>query len=205
MNSKTFFAKKIRRFASGEFFAALLRRIGANIPAGALFAAICCLPAAASAAVPASVVAVGGIAPYSTEEFVKSVYGAPTYETKLPSGELYFAYGSSTSIYFSTEKRLNEVITGKGDGSDDIYIVRRIDTKKGSGFATPAGIGIDDGEEKIVAAYGKPDVKVIPGEDFDLRLMYVGEAKEENEGLCFMTFYIKDGRVAKISCYATRH
>ena len=162
-------------------------------------------PAHFAAAIPSASVGVGGISPYATTDYVKSVYGEPTYQTVLNNGELFFAYGESTSIYFSTEKRLTGIITGKDNGSDDLYIVRRIDTRKGSGFVTPGGIGIGDAEKKITAVYGKPNVRVITDEEAAVRLMYVGEAHGEDEGLCFMTFYLKDDHVTKISCYATRH
>ncbi len=185
----------------------VIRRFTLRCVAAVSLAALCgILPTpVAWAVVPASVVAVGGLAPYATEEFVKSVYGEPTYKTMLSGGEILFAYGASTSIYFSTEKRLTNIITGRDDGSDELYMIRRIDTVKGSGFVTPGGIGIGDDEAKILRIYGKPDVRVITGEDFDVRIMYVGEARSEDEGLCFMTFFLKEGRVAKISCYATRH
>ena len=159
----------------------------------------------ADAAIPAAAVGVGGISPYATADYVKSVYGEPTYQAVLERGELLYAYGSSTSIFFTTEKKLNSVIRGKDEGSDTLFLVRRIDTQKGSGLETPGNIGIGDIEQKVIDAYGKPDVRVISAAEFDAHLMYVGEAKNEGEGLCFMTFYIKDGRVAKISCYATRH
>ena len=159
-----------------------------------------------AAAIPAAAVGVGGISPYATTDYVKGVYGEPSYQTILKeSGELLYTYGTSTLIFFSTEKRLNSIVKGKDEGSDELFVVRRIDTQQGSGLTTPAGIGIGDVEKKIADAYGKPDVRVIAAEEFDTRLMYVGEAKAEDEGLCFMTFYIKDGKIAKISCYATRH
>ena len=156
-------------------------------------------------AIPDAKIAVGGLSPYATLDYVKSVYGEPTYQTNLDSGEILYTYGSSTLIFFSTEKRLNDIIRGKNDGSDELLLVRRIDTQKGSGMTTPDGVGIGDAEQKITDIYGKPDVKVIAATDCDVRMMYVGEAVNEDEGLCFMTFSVKDGRIIKISCYATRH
>ena len=167
---------------------------------------ICCLPLSyAAAAVPAAAVGLGGLSPYATTDYVKSVYGAPGYETRIESGEIIYAYGNTTLIYFTTERRLNGVVKGTNEGSDDLLLLRRIDTQKGSGLSTPAGVGVGDTEQKVREIYGKPDVQVIAAEDYDSRMMYVGERSNKDESICFMTFFVKDGRVVKISCYATRH
>lgn len=157
----------------------------------------------ASAKIPAEAVAVGGLSPYSAMSYVEGVYGPPAYSTMTENGEWLYVYGNSVVIFFSTEYKLNKIFKGVEDGSKDLFLLRRVEAKKFSGMATPAGIAPDMDEAVLEKTYGKPDVRVIGINDYDARWMYVGES--EGEGLCFMAFDIKNGKISKISCYATSH
>ncbi len=161
----------------------------------------------ASAKIPAVMVGVGGLSPYSAMEYVLGVYGEPAYKTTLGNGEQLFTYGNKVTLYFATEKKLNFVFKGKDEGREDAFLLRRVDVVDYPPMATPQGVAAGMDEEVLTETYGKPDVSVLTVDDknCDKRLMYVGEPTEENEGICFMTFDLKDGKIVKISCYATRH
>ena len=158
-----------------------------------------------TAAVPAASVAVGGLAPYATMDYVKGVYGEPGYVAEMGDGDWLCTYMRHTTITFTTEKKLRQLFTGKDEGSDKVFLLRRIDVKPDSMMATPAGITFGMGEADLLKAYGKPDLRVLSTKDYEVRYMYVGEPKSEYEGLCFMTFDLADGKITHISCYATRH
>ena len=158
-----------------------------------------------SAKIAASAVGVGGISPYASLEYVKGVYSEPTYEAEIEDNRRLFVYGRAITIFFADEKRFNRIFKGKDEGREDVLMVQRIETKPDSKMKTPAGITFGMSEEQIVAVYGKPDLKVLGTEDYDWRLMYIGEPQEEYDGLCFMTFDLRDDKITKIVCYATRH
>lgn len=90
-------------------------------------------------------VAIGGIQPFATKDYVRSVYGEPTKIVDLKNSPLYcegnpdehWIYGDSFSIDFA-----------KG------YVFCVI-SSGANGLRTPDEIGVGDSEAKVIAAYGR--------------------------------------------------
>ncbi len=103
----------------------------AAITAGLMMSSSLCL-----AAVPGDAIALGGVAPGSSVEAAKSIFGTPNYAGK----KLYFPNGVIIEVY---EHNPN--------------MVEEIETWTAQGAATPGGVQVGMNESVLERTYGRPD------------------------------------------------
>ena len=131
---------------------------------------------AAQASVPLDTLVVGGIEYGTSESYVRSVYGAPR-EVETRYNPIY-AGGQATEWEY-------------GNDFDIIFVdgrVRSVEIGKANGVQTKANIAVGTDVNKVIAAYGQPDV--IRGDKY----IYLVEG-DSSIGL---TFEIENGRVDEI-------
>lgn len=110
-----------------------------------------CLGGISMAKIPQEEIALGGIAPGTSRDYVMEIYGegkaSPVYYDKY-MGEYMATIEYSDSVYISS---MGPNMTGPQK-------VTFIKVSANNGFATPKGIHVGSTLQEVLAAYGKPDV-----------------------------------------------
>ncbi len=151
--------------------------------AAALFLAALFLGPAAEAKISASRMALGGITPGSTEDYLLKTYGPPksvekSYSPTRKDAVREYNYGDS---FFVTVQ--------EGTRS----VIWLMSQERHNDIATPDGIKVGSTLDDVLRAYGEPDLRQIDG-DVDY-LWYMADGTENR-----LVFRVSFSRVVGITC-----
>ena len=135
-----------------------------------------------------SQVALGGITPLVSQEYVRSIYGNPNNISTLGNNILFWNYGKSIKIRFVSGAAYGYV---REQPEYYKFFLANITTTANNGFATPAGIIVGMDESIVYQIYGNPDFR--KGNSITYR------ARNSGYGL---TFNIKKGKVSEITAFS---
>lgn len=126
-------------------------------------------------------VAIGGVCVGMSENEVRKIYGAPTYETEYKPD--YMVGGKTKTIKYG-----DSFIIAINDG----YVLD-ITSNAHNGLKTPSGIQVGDIKAKILPAYGKPWRYFESSKDYSSHFVY---KSSDNVHLAFV---VKGGVITNIS------
>ena len=141
----------------------------------------------AHAMIDESQVALGGITPLSSQEYVRSIYGNPTSVSSPFRTGLVWSYGKTLTIHFVTGEAFGYL---KNQNEYYKFFLNSLTTTANNGFGTPAGIIVGMDESIVYQIYGNPDFR--KGNSITYR------ARNSGYGL---SFNIKKGKVAAITAF----
>ena len=141
--------------------------------AAALAGSMMALSGIALAAVPASQIALGGVAPGASVDSVKQAYGEPSYS--YDRERLTFSNGLVVKVDDDRPGVVEEVLVQSGS------------------LGTPAGISVGMGADRLNSAYGTAD-KVDADRD-EVEYVYYSEDRTKQ-----LEFEVRGGVIVKISC-----
>lgn len=136
-----------------------------------------------------SQVALGGITPLASQEYIRNIYGNPTSVSSPYRNALVWSYGKTVSIHFVSGAAFGYV----NDQSEYYqFFLNSITTTANNGFATPAGIIVGMDESIVYQIYGNPDFR--KGNSITYRTRRGGYG---------LSFNIKKGKVAGITAFCS--
>lgn len=137
------------------------------------------------AAISESQLALGGITPGSSPDYVRSVYGAPTKERKLRGlYDMSYTYGTSFVIFF------DKVQSGE-------YVVVAMRSTANNGIKTPDGITVGMTRADVRRAYGQVDPNPYQGNKRDDSRFGMYNVYGEH-GYGFISDYDTNGKIKSI-------
>lgn len=122
-----------------------------NLKTLALASAILCVGTTALAKLPDSEMALGGIKPTTSLDYIEEIYGAPTTEA-TPEYAIAWDEYTKTVEYGDSVKIL---VSSKNENGT--YKVLKIKVSANNGFNTPRGLHVGSTRQDVYNTYGKPD------------------------------------------------